>query len=48
MMQATESQPWALTTDEVRKWLGTSREMKALETDEALRLEIKPAARYRQ
>ena len=34
-------------TDEVRNWLAKSREMKALHADEALPLEVRPAARYR-
>ena len=41
-----ERERWALTTDEVRDWLATSREMK-VETDEPLPLEVKPARRYR-
>ena len=41
-----EREPWALTTDEVRDWLATSREMK-VETEEPLPLEVKPARRYR-
>ena len=43
-----EREPWALTTDEVRDWLAKSREMKGLETDEALPLEVKPVGRYRR
>lgn len=41
-----EREPWALTTDEVRGWLATSREMK-VESDEPLPLEVKPAPRSR-
>ena len=39
-----EREPWALTTDEVRDWLATSREMK-VETHEPLPLEVKSSRR---
>ena len=42
-----KSEPWALRTDEVRDRLQRFREMQAL-MDEALPLEVKPAAFYRQ
>ena len=44
----TQSEPWALTTDQVRSWLKAFRETKAVETQEVLPMEVEPAARYRQ
>ena len=42
-----KSKPWTLTTDAVRSWLVKSREVKDLKPEEALPLEVKPAAWYR-
>ena len=44
----TKSEPWALTTDQVRSWLKASRETRAVETQQVLPIEVEPAARYRQ
>ena len=43
-----ESEPWVLTTDEVRDWLAKSREMRGLDPAEALLLEVKPVRRQRR
>ena len=43
-----KSEPWALTTDQVRSWLKASRETRAVETQQVLPIEVEPASRYRQ
>ena len=44
----TQSEPWALTTIQVRNWLKASRETRAVETTQVLPIEVEPAARYHQ
>ena len=44
----TQSEPWALTTIQVRNWLKASRETRAVETAQVLPIEVEPAARYHQ